>query len=203
MCIENLKCNYSICTSKIRLLFDSGFELEGSNCFFLRNGDANSNNNSFIVLFFDMSNSSITLDETLYKNLHANICKDDLENILSCFYKQILQINRKTDFPSHEFLTFFNVRMDLTSRKVYCNEKEILLTPIEYSLLKELLKNPLTTYTREQLLNLVWGEDYLGETRTVDVHISCLRKKLGWKNIITTVHKIGYCLNSSFIDLNC
>jgi two-component system alkaline phosphatase synthesis response regulator PhoP len=68
------------------------------------------------------------------------------------------------------------------------------LTPKEYDLLKLLLSSPDRVYTREQLLDLVWGMDYYGGTRTVDIHIQRLRKKLGENHneIIQTVHGIGY-----------
>ena len=61
-------------------------------------------------------------------------------------------------------------------------------------LLVLLAKNKNMAFTREQLLNQVWGSDYLGETRTVDVHIGQLRKKLGLADVIKTIPKIGYRL---------
>lgn len=68
------------------------------------------------------------------------------------------------------------------------------LKPLEYALLLMLVKHPNMVFSREQLLQEVWGEDYWGETRTVDNHIAILRKKLNWSDTIITVHRIGYKL---------
>lgn len=72
--------------------------------------------------------------------------------------------------------------------------QEIALTPTEYQLLEVLLRNQNIAMSREKLLELVWGYAYEGDTRTVDVHITKLRKKLGLENTIRTVYKIGYRL---------
>ncbi|MEG0126339.1 MAG: response regulator transcription factor [Clostridia bacterium] len=96
--------------------------------------------------------------------------------------------------PKTSNLTFLNVAMDMENRVVFLDGAEVVLTPIEYGLLRELLLHPRMTHTRERLLNLVWGDSFFGETRTVDVHIAYLRKKLGWGKVIVTVHKVGYRL---------
>lgn len=74
------------------------------------------------------------------------------------------------------------------------NGCEVMLKPMEYSLLELLVKNKNIAISREKILNMVWGIDYYGETRTVDVHIGQLRKKLGWSEHIKTVSKLGYRL---------
>lgn len=63
---------------------------------------------------------------------------------------------------------------------------------MEYDLLLLLVKNKNVAFTREQLLLQVWGSDYMGETRTVDVHVGQLRKKLGLTDQIKTISKLGY-----------
>jgi DNA-binding response OmpR family regulator len=68
------------------------------------------------------------------------------------------------------------------------------LTAQEYSLLEVLILNQNLALTREQLLAAAWGYDYIGETRTVDIHIQRLRKKLDWEDVIRTVYKFGYRL---------
>lgn len=74
-------------------------------------------------------------------------------------------------------------------------EERIHLTRKEYELLQLFLKNPGRVFTREQLLTTVWGDDFLGETRTVDVHIGTLRAKLGAEgDCIETVRGVGYRL---------
>lgn len=84
--------------------------------------------------------------------------------------------------------------INLESRVVTVNGKEIELTLREYELLEILVKNKNIALSREKLLKLAWEYDYFGETRTVDVHIQKLRKKLNWENRIKTVYKIGYRL---------
>ena len=70
-----------------------------------------------------------------------------------------------------------------------------MLTYKEYELLKLFLSHPGTAFTREQLLQEVWDSDYLGETRTVDMHIRTLRQKLGTRShLIETVRNVGYRL---------
>lgn len=84
--------------------------------------------------------------------------------------------------------------VNLESRVVTVNDSEIELTLREYELLEILIKNKNIALSREKLLKLAWDYDYFGETRTVDVHIQKLRKKLNWENRIKTVYKIGYRL---------
>ena len=76
--------------------------------------------------------------------------------------------------------------------------ERITLTYKEYELLHLFLSQPGIAFTREQLLSSVWNADYLGETRTVDMHIRTLRQKLGnYGNIIETVRNVGYRLEAS------
>lgn len=81
-----------------------------------------------------------------------------------------------------------------TSRHiVYVNGKEVYLTLKEYDLLKLFMENIGRAFTRDQLLSSVWGTEYVGETRTVDVHIGTLRTKLGFAgDYIKTVRGVGY-----------
>ncbi len=84
------------------------------------------------------------------------------------------------------------VRLD--EHRVLRGDTEISLKPMEFELLVVLAKHKNTAISREDLLSMVWGVNYLGETRTVDVHIGQLRKKLGLRRQIVTVPKIGYRL---------
>lgn len=70
------------------------------------------------------------------------------------------------------------LKVDCEGRRVYINEKEVNLTAKEFDLLELLMMNPNKVYSRENLLNLVWGYDYPGDVRTVDVHIRRLREKI-------------------------
>jgi two-component system alkaline phosphatase synthesis response regulator PhoP len=84
--------------------------------------------------------------------------------------------------------------LHVSKRGAAAGDAPLELTPKEYDLLALLLASPDRVYTREQLLDLVWGMDYAGGTRTVDIHVQRVRKKLGaaFSDIIQTVHGIGY-----------
>ena len=88
------------------------------------------------------------------------------------------------------------VLINFDSRQVYREQELLELTPKEYELLEVLVKNRNIALARERLLELGWGYDFEGETRTVDVHIQKLRKKTGWENRIKTVYKMGYRLEA-------
>ena len=79
-------------------------------------------------------------------------------------------------------------------RSVTVGGSYVLLTNREYELLETLINNRNIALSRERLLDLAWGYDYYGDTRTVDVHITKLRKKLNFENRIKTVYKLGYRL---------
>lgn len=83
-------------------------------------------------------------------------------------------------------------------RKVVAGDKELNLTPKEFDLLALMAANPERVYTRNQLLDLVWGIEYVGGTRTVDIHIQRIRKKLGidYEDILQTIHGVGYKASS-------
>jgi DNA-binding response OmpR family regulator len=89
------------------------------------------------------------------------------------------------------------VRMDLAGRRVFCRELDIELQPKQFDLLTYLVRNRGTVLTRDQLLQNVWGYDYVGDTRTVDVHVRWLREKLeedpANPRLIQTVRGVGYC----------
>ena len=94
---------------------------------------------------------------------------------------------------------FKDLKIDRITKKVFRENKEIKLGPIEYKLLDFLIKSPQRVYSREQLLNNVWGENINVETRTVDVHIRRLRKAINIdkkNDLIRTVRSSGYSLDS-------
>ncbi|BFL48614.1 DNA-binding response regulator [Lactonifactor longoviformis] len=96
-----------------------------------------------------------------------------------------------------EVLSFGGIEINLDSHQVRKDGECVILKPMEYDLLLLLVKNKNVAFTREQLLLQVWGSDYMGETRTVDVHVGQLRKKLGLKDQIKTIPKLGYRLEDS------
>jgi two-component system, OmpR family, alkaline phosphatase synthesis response regulator PhoP len=106
---------------------------------------------------------------------------------------RIEAVLRRTQKPLNIFSLDSTV-VNLESRVVTVSGNEIELTLREYELLEILIKNKNIALSREKLLKLAWEYDYFGETRTVDVHIQKLRKKLEWENRIKTVYKMGYRL---------
>lgn len=91
-----------------------------------------------------------------------------------------------------EVLTFKHVQIDTGARTVTVNGTAVELTAIEFNLLKTLAENRGRVLTREQLLDKVWGGEYYGEMRVVDVHLGHIRQKLGDDSLIATVRGIGY-----------
>lgn len=89
-----------------------------------------------------------------------------------------------------------SVHVDLNKRTVEMNGHEVALTPQEYNLLEVFIRNKNIALSREKLLELAWGYDYEGETKTVDVHVQKLRKKLGLEHMIKTITKLGYRLEA-------
>ncbi len=95
-----------------------------------------------------------------------------------------------------EVITYSNLVLDLSKHSVVVDNSPINLTLKEYEILKYLLENKNTVITRDQLIYKIWGYDFEGESRTVDVHINTLRKKLGFnKDEIKTIRGVGYIIN--------
>lgn len=105
--------------------------------------------------------------------------------VLIARVKKLLQLDQTTYFG--------NIRLDTQHQKVYLNEQDLKLTKLEYELFYYLAQNKGRILSREQLLNKVWGMDYLGDERTVDTHIRRVRDKVG-KELIITHRGMGYSL---------
>ena len=96
---------------------------------------------------------------------------------------------------ANEMIGFAQVEIYRLKREVYVEGQLIDLTLKEYELLLSLVENKEIVMSRRQLLEKIWGSDYLGESRTIDVHVGTLRSKLGkYGKYIVTVHGVGYCL---------
>jgi two-component system alkaline phosphatase synthesis response regulator PhoP len=89
-------------------------------------------------------------------------------------------------------LAFRRVRIDAAARLVWFDDQPVELTAMEFDLLRVLAEHAGIALSREQLLEKVWGTNYYGETRVVDVHIGHLRQKLGGETVIATVRGVGY-----------
>ncbi len=110
--------------------------------------------------------------------------------VLIARVENVLRRTRKND----AVFTIKDCVIDLSMRTVYKNGERVDLALQEYNLLEALVLNRNFALSREKLLQLAWGYDYSGDTRTVDVHIQRLRKKLGLYQEIATVYKYGYRL---------
>jgi Response regulators consisting of a CheY-like receiver domain and a winged-helix DNA-binding domain len=92
---------------------------------------------------------------------------------------------------------FGDVEISFSERLVRKSNSIVDLTAQEFTLLEVLVQNRNLALSREKLLESAWGYDYIGETRTVDMHIQRLRKKLDWDDVIKTVYKYGYRLETN------
>lgn len=109
--------------------------------------------------------------------------------------KAVMKRTNGTNIVDSNTLKVGAIEIKPMSKQVFLKENELFLTPKEFELLNFLSKNPEIVYSREQLLNQVWGYDFVGDLRTVDTHVKQLREKLGnYKKYIHTVWGTGYRL---------
>lgn len=113
--------------------------------------------------------------------------------------KRSTNIEKTVEAESDE-ITFGDMKVDFVNYEVSKNGIKVDLTLKEYELLKYMIKNSNKVITRDQMLDKVWGYDFFGESRTLDVHIRNLRKKIGDENqkFIETVRGIGYKFNLEY-----
>jgi DNA-binding response OmpR family regulator len=104
---------------------------------------------------------------------------------------RVQAVLRRT-MKEEESLFFDDIEVRFSSKKVFRKGLEVCLTPKEYCLLETLILNRNIVLSREKLLTLVWGYNYEGESRTVDVHIRQIRAKLDLKDRLKTLYKMGY-----------
>ena len=111
---------------------------------------------------------------------------------LSARIRSLLRRTRREE--SQDFLSYGPVRVNKKTREVSSKGQAVELTLKEYELLAYLLENQSRVVTRDELLNQIWGYEYDGETRTLDMHIRTLRQKLGTEggSCIKTVRGVGY-----------
>jgi len=106
------------------------------------------------------------------------------------------QLRRVERDKNDQLIIIRNLELNIKEHMVFVNRHEVTLTLKEFELLKLLALNRGKVYTRDELLDLVWGYDYFGETRTVDVHVRHLRKKIGCfdeeNEYIETIRGVGY-----------
>lgn len=95
---------------------------------------------------------------------------------------------------SKKILNIGELEIDTYSRRVKRNGEDVKLTPKEFDLLLLFAQNPNRAMYRETIYERVWGEEFIYGTKTVDLHVQRLRKKVGWENKLQAVNKIGYRL---------
>jgi len=114
-------------------------------------------------------------------------------------------LRRARPATSEDVLSFADLRMDLLGHRVTRADREVHLGPTEFRLLRHFLESPGRVFSREQILDAVWGTDSYVELRTVDVHIRRLRKALnggGQADLIRTVRAAGYALDRPSAELD-
>ncbi|MTI56631.1 response regulator transcription factor [Geosporobacter ferrireducens] len=118
----------------------------------------------------------------------------DMRELLARLRSLLRRLQAAGEKQADDRIKLNGVEIHLSKRTAYAGDRLLELTPKEYDLLALLVSNPDRAYSREQLLDLIWGMEYVGGTRTVDIHIQRLRKKLGseFNELIQTLHGVGY-----------
>ncbi|AIQ44713.1 XRE family transcriptional regulator [Paenibacillus sp. FSL R7-0273] len=118
----------------------------------------------------------------------------EIRELLARVKALLRRLEKKTGDTIGEVLEYGELRVYPERRSAELKNGELELTPKEFDLLLLLLSHPQRVYMREELLEQVWEMDYAGGTRTVDIHIQRLRKKLGdpYQNMLQTVYGVGY-----------
>lgn len=107
--------------------------------------------------------------------------------------KAVLLRGSVNERKNHEIIEIEDLRIDFDARSIYLGEEHLNLTPKEYDLLSFFVKNSGRVFSREQLLNQVWGYEFVGDARTVDTHVKMLRENLRHhRNWIVTSWGVGY-----------
>jgi two-component system, OmpR family, response regulator NblR len=115
-------------------------------------------------------------------------------------FLKLVRLYLQTDATPNEQLRFGDLGLDLSTRRAIRNDRTIDLTMKEFELLKYLMEHPREVLTREQILENVWGYDFMGESNVIEVYIRYLRLKIedeGEKRLIQTVRGVGYVLRET------
>lgn len=144
------------------------------------------------------------------------MAKDSLEDRVACIqagaddyflkpyrsdeFLKLVRLYLQSETSNGEQLRFSDLVLDLATRRAIRNERTIDLTMKEFELLKYLMEHPGEVLTREQILENVWGYDFMGESNVIEVYIRYLRLKVeeeGEKRLIQTVRGVGYALRDA------
>lgn len=113
----------------------------------------------------------------------------DIDELIARIEAVLRRYNKGNDI-----INIADIKINVSARTVKKGKDKIELTPKEFDLLVLLARNKNIALYRETIFEKIWGEEFEFETRTLDLHVQRLRKKLGWKDRIKTVYKIGYML---------
>ncbi|QDL11173.1 DNA-binding response regulator [Brasilonema octagenarum UFV-E1] len=115
-------------------------------------------------------------------------------------FLNLVRLYLKPEVDTSEHLRFGDLVLDIATRRAIVNERAIDLTMKEFDLLKYMMEHPREVLTREQILENVWGYDFMGESNVIEVYIRYLRLKIedeGQKRLIQTVRGVGYVLRET------
>lgn len=151
------------------------------------------------IIMLTAKNSASDISSALDQGLDDYLTKPfEIEELLArirVVLRRLEKMRQQNDVPDTS-LEFSPLKIDLLKHEFYCDNEKIYLTPKEFALITELMRDPEQVKSRDELLDTVWGYDFVGQTNTVDVYIRTIRNKIGepYKKIIKTIRGLGYCL---------
>lgn len=151
------------------------------------------------IIMLTAKNSASDISSALDQGLDDYLTKPfEIEELLArirVVLRRLEKMRQQNDVPDTS-LEFGPLKIDLLKHEFYCDTEQIYLTPKEFTLITELMRDPEKVKSRDELLDTVWGYDFVGQTNTVDVYIRTIRNKIGepYKKIIKTIRGLGYCL---------
>ena len=124
----------------------------------------------------------------------------DMRELMARVRSLIRRLDAAAESVGNDEIKIGMLKITLSQRKVILQGEVLDFTPKEFDLLVLLLSNPERVYTRDELLDKIWGMDYFGGTRTVDIHVQRIRKKLGapYQYMLQTMHGVGYKVSGGF-----
>lgn len=191
---EELSCQIEH-SSKITDINGSGYDTiildwrlpDGRGIDFLKNLRAEKNQTPVIML----TSKSLVDDKVLGLELGANDYITKPFEPKELIARVSVQLRQRQNSKAAQSISFGDFKIDRTSRTLLENGRELKMTKLEFDLLLLLSENSSRAFSRDELLNRIWGFDSHPTTRTVDMHITQIRKKIG-NHHIKTIHGIGY-----------
>lgn len=154
------------------------------------------------IIMLTAKNSTSDISSALDQGLDDYITKpfeiEELFARIRVILRRLEKSNKQKENSTISF-NFGPFKIDLVKHEFFSNDEKIYLTPKEFALMTELMRDPEKVKSRDELLDVVWGYDFVGQTNTVDVYIRTIRNKIGDPNkkLIQTVRGLGYCLRKA------